>query len=62
MPSCPKCGKVKVRKRADGRRKCKRCGVLQSGKFLNRSGRVTPHHLPEHFIGPSPEEFRCIRT
>lgn len=28
MASCPKCGKGKIRRRAGGRKKCKRCGFL----------------------------------
>lgn len=28
MASCPKCGRGKIRRRAGGRKKCKRCGFL----------------------------------
>lgn len=28
MASCPKCGRAKIRKRKDGRKKCRRCGFL----------------------------------
>jgi len=38
MASCPKCGKRKIKKRKDGRRKCPRDGFLNSGMQLNRAG------------------------
>jgi hypothetical protein len=38
MGSCPCCGKRRVHKRKDGRRKCPRCGFLPGIARLDRSG------------------------
>lgn len=42
MASCPSCGRTKLRKRPDGRRKCTRCGFHPSGHNLQRNGEETP--------------------
>lgn len=38
MANCHKCGKLKIRKRRDGTRCCKRCGTLPGLYRLSRSG------------------------
>ena len=38
MASCLKCGLAKLRRDKLGRRKCRRCGVMPSAKFLDRGG------------------------
>lgn len=40
MASCPKCGTPKIRRRKDGRRKCRSCGFLPSLRFLDRDGNL----------------------
>lgn len=40
MASCHKCGKVKIRKRRDGSRSCKRCGIIPSITQVGRSGEL----------------------
>lgn len=43
MGACPGCGKPKVRKNKAGVRRCLRCGVLPTGRFLDRAGQPRPH-------------------
>lgn len=40
MASCPKCGKIKVSKRPNGPRSCKRCGVLLGALGWFRNGEL----------------------
>lgn len=37
MASCHKCGRLKLRKAADGNKWCRRCGVLPGQGNLDRS-------------------------
>ena len=41
MGSCLKCGRAKLKRDKLGRRKCKRCGFMPSGKFLDLGGNPT---------------------
>lgn len=38
MASCLKCGKAKLRRDKQGRRKCRHCGVMPSAKQLDQGG------------------------
>lgn len=46
MPSCPKCGQKKIRKRKDGLRWCRRCGCLGGIARLYRSGNIPIAEAP----------------
>lgn len=38
MASCLKCGQAKLRRDKRGRRKCRHCGVMPSGRGLDMGG------------------------
>lgn len=38
MASCPKCGRPKVGKDMEKRRRCRRCGILPGQNGMDRSG------------------------
>ena len=42
MAACLKCGKAKLRRDDHGRRKCRRCGCMPSGRKLDQGGNPPP--------------------
>lgn len=56
MAACPKCGKAKVRRRKDGRRKCPSCGFLpqSEGCRESRSGAIVVAAINGEVLAPLP--------
>lgn len=42
MASCPKCGRQKVGKDIEKRRRCRQCGILPGQTGMDRSGNARP--------------------
>ena len=54
MASCPKCGRQKVGKDMEKRRRCRQCGILPGPYGMDRSGNIAPPTTT-----PSISTFQC---
>jgi len=57
MASCPKCGRQKVGKDMQKRRRCRQCGILPGEDGMDRSGKIAPA-----LIKPNQPTFQCEET
>jgi transcription initiation factor TFIIIB Brf1 subunit/transcription initiation factor TFIIB len=59
MASCPKCGRQKVGKDIEGRRRCRKCGILPGMNGMDRSG--FPRDASAEKFSATPCHGRLVR-